>query len=102
MGAAVFYQEGRGKSAKEAFQAARDDAAWERGHGGYTGSLAEKSEFVMIAVPSGQDPEIFASDLIHDGDGRIVDKWGPAGCIDLGESDPVGLRRYLFFGWASC
>lgn len=95
MGAETFYTTAPGKSANEAFQAAREKAQYDHGHSGYTGSIAEKSSFVVIAVPEGQKPLEFAEKLIDDGDERIDDKWGPAGCIDL------GVGRYLFFGWAS-
>lgn len=95
MGAQTFFQNGRGVTAKEAFDDARDRAAWEHGHGGYTGSCAEKYEFVMIKCPENTDPMTYAEELIAKDDPRIDDKWGPAGCIKLED------MRYLFFGWAS-
>lgn len=95
MGADTFYQYGNGDTAEQAFQNAYEDACYEYGHGGYSGSLAEKDSFVMIDCPEDEDPERFAERLIHDGDDRIDDKWGPAGCIDCGRG------TYLFFGWAS-
>ncbi len=49
----------------------------------------------MIDCPEGTNPHRYAEQLVEDQDGRIDDKWGPAGCIDLGND------RYLFFGWAS-
>lgn len=96
MGAASFIQIANGKTAKEAFARAVEDAAFDHGHSGYTGTIAEKSEFVMISCPNGMDPEAFADDLLCEGDDRIDDKWGPAGCIALGGD------RWLFFGMASC
>ena len=105
MGAYDFYSEAVGKTAQEAFALAVEDAAYEHGHGGYTGTIAEKSEFVMIKLPTGQDAHRYAEQLVHGNDDRIDDKWGPAGCIDMGpEPLPRGKRkchRYLFFGWAS-
>jgi len=95
MGADVFFQDGKGATAKEAFNDARDQAAWEHGHGGYTGSLAEKYEYVMIKCPEGVNPREYADDLINNRDTRVDDKWGPAGCIKLEDN------KYLFFGWAS-
>lgn len=96
MGANTFEMESRGKTAKEAFEAARERALYDHGHAGYTGTLAEKHEFAVIAVPEGQDPREFARSLIDTDDVRVSDKWGPAGCVKLSPED------WLFFGWASC
>jgi hypothetical protein len=96
MGACTFEQYGQGKTAQEAFRRARDEAAWEHGHGGYTGTLAEKHEFVEIPVPEGENASTFANRLMDEDDERISNKWGPAGCVKTGDD------TYLFFGWASC
>lgn len=95
MGACDFWTKARGSSAKEAFDKATADARYEHGHGGYTGTIAEKDSFVTIEVPPGLDPQEYAEKLFREGDPRIDDKWGPAGCVHLGGED------YLFFGWAS-
>jgi hypothetical protein len=95
MGAQTFEQVGVGKTSKLAFKNARDEALHDYGHAGYTGSLAEKTDFVLIPLPAGKEPRIYAEELIDAGDERIDDKWGPAGCIALGDD------KYLFFGWAS-
>lgn len=95
MGACTFTDIGRGKTAVEAFANARKEAQWQYGHGGYTGSLAEKPSFVLISVPADKDPREYANELLDVGDERIDDKWGPAGCIKLDDD------KFLFFGWAS-
>jgi len=95
MGAEAFTVTASGKTAKAAFKAAQSQALYDHGHSGYTGSIAEKSEFVMIPAPPGAGALEYAEKLIDDSDERIVDKWGPAGCIDLGDG------KWLFFGWAS-
>lgn len=100
MGADVFMTRAEGKTAKDAFNNAVEHAQYESGHGGYTGTIAEKRDFTMITVPSGSKPAEYADKLIGEGDRRVDDKWGPAGCIDLGPT-PRGLREFLFFGWAS-
>lgn len=100
MGASSFMDWSKGKDNKEAFNRAVDEAAWENGHGGYTGTIAEKRNFVIISLPKEIKPddynaiEEFAWKLIEDSDSRINDKWGPAGCIKASD-------RYLFFGNAS-
>ena len=95
MGADTFIQKSSGKTAKEAFIEAQRQASYEHGHGGYTGSIAEKQSIVNIQLPKGKDAIDYAYELINNGDERIEDKWGPAGCIHI-EGD-----NYLFFGWAS-
>lgn len=95
MGADTFIQAAKGKTAQEAFASAVAEAQYQHGHGGYTGTLAQKHDFVQIAVPADKEPRAFAGELIEASDPRIDDKWGPAGCIALSD----GL--WLFFGWAS-
>ena len=94
MGACSFSCMAEGSDAKEAFGKAVEDAQYENGHGGYTGTIAEKGSFVMITCDD-PNPHAFADKLVDQGDPRIDDKWGPAGCISLGDG------KYLFFGWAS-
>ena len=47
MGAEVFYNSIKGTDANKAFIAAHEDACYEHGHGGYSGTLAEKNNFSM-------------------------------------------------------
>ena len=82
MGATDFSVKVMAKTAREAFQKAVEEAKYEYGHGGYTGTIAEKDSFQMISVPHGKDPEDYAFHLIVN-DSRVSDKWGPAGCILL-------------------
>ena len=86
---------GRGKTAKDAFASLREEALHEHGHGGYSGTIAEKRSFVMIECPIGVAPCDLADQLIENDDKRIVEKFGPAGCIRTGEG------TWFFFGWAS-
>ena len=95
MGAEQFWHTAEGKTAKEAFDKAYEQAAYDHGHSGYTGTIAEKDSFVVIQVPKGKDPSEYADELMDDNDNRIDDKWGPAGCVKLEDG------KYIFFGWAS-
>ena len=63
MGAVGFATRERGKDAQEAFRRAHDEAAWEHGHGGYTGTIAEKWGFVMARgfAGSGLTPDQYAA-----------------------------------------
>lgn len=96
MGADSFVVTSYGKTAKEAFRTAVEDALHEYGHGGYTGSIAEKHNFMMIECPKDKKPVEYAWDLVNTGDHRIDDKWGPAGCVKTSKDNV-----WVFFGVAS-
>jgi hypothetical protein len=113
MGACDFYCEEIGADAKEAFEKAVKSAQHWNGHGGYTGTIAEKecSGFRMVEMsdlPEGRDIEDRAMLYMkNEYDNREKDrdlydetsidsKWGPAGCVDMGNN------KYFFFGNASC
>ena len=96
MGADVFMITAKGSDAHNAFISAVREAQYDCGHGGYTGTIAEKDSFNIIPLKEGLEPREYAYKLIGDCDTRINSKWGPAGCFDLGGG------RYFFFGWASC
>lgn len=95
MGANTFETTATGATAKAAFDAATAQARHDYGHAGYTGTIAEKTAFTLIAVPEGEEPAAFARRLVDDCDPRVDDKWGPAGCVKIADGE------WLFFGWAS-
>jgi len=98
LGGAEFFTEGKGATVDEAFRQAREEAEYDHGHSGYTGTVAEKTEFVLIPDSEWKgkyDPMWYAGKLMRDDDSRIDDKWGPAGAIQLDKG------RWLFFGRAS-
>lgn len=83
MGANFFTAQGRHENPASAFTLARDDASWESGNGGYTGTVAEKDSYRITdtAVRWVDDARAWASevDLSHH------DKWGPAEAIPYAE-----------------
>jgi phage I-like protein len=107
-----FASEATGRTAEEAFAAAVEEARYMHGHRGYTGTIAEKSEFAVVKVPPGIDAENFIAAILGDetddeamkdcvaelSRAREIadDKWGPAACVQTGED------TFVFFGWASC
>lgn len=120
MGANEFECTARGATAEEAFDQARDQAQWDYGHRGYTGTIAEKGDFVKFDLPDGITVREFV-DLLHitygDKDQMMAksqsfpkpvretllhacdvydDKWGPAVCVEI---EP---GKFLFCGLASC
>lgn len=64
MGADNFFTQAFGRDVHEAFDNARKDAAWQYGHAGYTGTIAEKGSFVLFELPARIDPRRF-TDLLH-------------------------------------
>ena len=74
MGANTFFTRAKGNTAKDAFNAAVKEAQYEYGHRGYTGTIAEKHDFVMITCPKGIKPIECADDLINEGDDRVDNK----------------------------
>lgn len=120
MGATTFESVGQGVDLDAAFRNAHDSATYEYGHGGYSGTLAEKPGAVLFALPPGVKPREVIDQLAdggeYDDNGRTVlpaklvewyghdaeriyrtydDKWGPAVAF---EYKP---RHFLFCGWAS-
>lgn len=59
MGACDFTQVAFGKTASEAFDRAHNQATYMHGHGGYSGTLAEKHGFVEFALPPRVSAEKF-------------------------------------------
>jgi hypothetical protein len=95
MGAERFFEIVEERNASLAFTKAVKQAQYDNGHSGYTGSIAEKNDFIMIDLPEGKKVGEFAEELVDNCDERIEDKWGPAGCIRIKDG------KYLFFGYAS-
>lgn len=85
MGAETFTNLIAGTDVQDAFVRGTEEAAHEHGHGGYTGSLAEKGEYTIITHTPLVEVEAYAlaSRLIDANDPRIDDKWGPAGAIPV-------------------
>ncbi len=102
MGAEQFKTAQYAATVKEAFAAAVEQAQYDHGHSGYGGTIAEKDEYVIITDTGGrtrQEANALADQLFRDEDGRIDDKWGPAGVIRFDEPDRE--PGWLFFGYAS-
>lgn len=108
MGACDFYNVVSGKTVQEAFNDAVSQARYDKGARGYTGTIAEKHNFTMIAtVQTYDEANELRRRLMEADDERIKDKWGPAGCIEFKEQPKAasagakGTRWFMFFGWAS-
>ena len=109
MGAIEFSTTGYGLDSHDAFANARTAAAWEHGHGGYTGTIAEKTGFVVttpVVFPDVVSAKAHANDLLWARDARVDDKRGPAGAVRFIDNDPdpnapADHQAWLFFGNAA-
>ncbi|MFF0742133.1 hypothetical protein ACFYVL_17220 [Streptomyces sp. NPDC004111] len=101
MGAIEFTEKGSGPDLQTAFHNAVEDSAHQNGHGGYTGSLAEKDSVTLIdsTIRPLKEAEQLANQLIRHFDPRINDKWGPAGALEYTTDEDT--RSWIFFGFAS-
>lgn len=102
MGAQEFTEFVYGEDSPEkAFAVAVERAAWEHGHGGYTGTIAEKTGFLMVddmwagENPPTVDEALGVVDRAYEDEDHIAQgKWGPAACLTI-------KGGHLFFGYAS-
>ena len=99
MGAQQFENKVSAKSAREGFDLLVEEAQYESGHGGYTGTIAEKSDYKMVTPKTGESPEECVERCLEDDDHFCQDKWGSSACVDFGETE--GVHTFVFFGWAS-
>jgi hypothetical protein len=70
-----------------------DDARYMHGHGGYTGTFAEKDGISILSPPSGQ--EFWTTDQLDETD-TADDKWGPVAAGLIAEG------TYYLCGYCSC
>ena len=102
MGADQFNTRASGKTVNEAFAAAKEEALYESGHGGYTGTIAEKSSFKAVYLRPGESPNEAIDRCLDDEDHWCQDKWGPAAYVEVGQDPKDSTKKvYAFFGWAS-
>ena len=112
MGATTFYESIACKKTdhKKAFKYLVEASQYEYGHGGYSGTIAEKSGYSMSSKPKQIDPEEWI-ELLNDFDEDDTDqkhyyelesdfniyddKWSDALCIETN----IG---FIFCGSASC
>lgn len=89
MGAADFMQYQKGSAVADAFNDAVQEARFEHGSGGYSGTLAEKGDYVVLERSPLERSAAYAlaERLMSNDDSRIRDKWGPAGAIPVAADD---------------
>lgn len=123
MGAQTFETVAFGSDAKQAFQRAVSEACYMHGHGGYTGTIAEKHESRLFRRPEGSAVETreamgwvrtlstmaegeraeWLDEHVPEGWRDVVlraapvydDKWGPAVCMALTEQEQASLPERM-------
>lgn len=117
MGANKFQTTCNGENVVDAFAEAVRRARYDFGNAGYTGTIAEKSDFHVVDVPEGHTAQelVDVFQEFHDKNEIIPaltpligeteateaaeafdDKWGP--CVAIKVDETV----WYFAGWASC
>jgi hypothetical protein len=92
-----FVMFGRGTNAKKIFNDLVEDARFEYGSGGYSGSIAEKDGF---KIRSHTPMTRAQANAFIDRDIDQNDKWGPAFAVPIA-SKTGKVEGYMFYGWAS-
>jgi hypothetical protein len=102
MGATDFVDSVSAATATLAFERLVREARYQHGHGGYTGTIAEKAEFRIVEPRAGETPGACVDRCLSDSDHWVADKFGPAACLDTGPDPKTpGHRVFVFFGVAS-
>lgn len=72
------------------------EALYKYGHDGYTGSIAEKTNYQLISCERGiKAIERTIEECMRDENHFCQDKWGPAAAIQVDDTS------WVFFGYAS-
>ena len=127
MGAADFFQVAEGGTPTEAFTNGVESAAYDYGHAGYTGTLAEKFDVVWVKTSRlitrdeaeelfdhlnerswnyGGEPTPLPSWVINTPEelekiyDNFEDKWASAIGVEIVSTRADGKRQFAFMGWA--
>lgn len=103
MGAEFFIHRYAGENPQEALRGAIDQAQYNYGHAGYTGTIAEKIGAIPVlheTIATSLEAMDHA-EMEHFKDPRIDDKWGDEVLVIPTEEKEDGKTIYVFAGWAS-
>jgi len=101
MGACDFESRGFGKTVRDAFRSAREEAQYLYGHAGYTGTIAEKDSVIEYEVPKGITADDFIQLVRHlrfvsyDSDDVRLLEWTDERLVKLWESLDGSARRTI-------
>jgi len=88
------------KDATKAFSEASEQARYDHGHSGYTGTIAEKIGFETVSKAPIEDSKVEEWAYAYDEKHRN-EKWGRAYHVPVKDATGETIGHY-FFGWASC
>ena len=99
MGATTMGCEVPAKTGEEAiaeFHHIKEENEYECGHGGYTGTFAEKTHCLILTPPHGDEywSILELKELVDNS--KEYGKWGPAVAGRISETE------YYLYGWCSC
>lgn len=77
----------------KAFDALVSDTKFEKGHGGYTGSIAEADGLKIDRSKVYADVQ-----AVYAAIGRIAEKWGPAIAVPVGDPKDKSKQQIVFAG----
>ena len=102
---AVNQETGQAITSDKAFEACVAQAAYDHGHSGYTGTIAEKYDFVYIGTVDSLEEfrvkaAVYEFHIPENGSWPeyVDDKWGLANLVRIEDPDDP---HWVFFGWAS-
>ncbi len=99
MGAEYFDNSIPGTDPNEAFNSAVEQAQYDHGHAGYTGTIAEKDGFVVKSKTPLSDDDLKAEIEATIADN---DKWGPAFALPMADKeDKTKSAGWVFYCCAS-
>jgi hypothetical protein len=98
MGAEDFMFAVSGTDLKKLHAEAVEQALYDYGHAGYTGSIAEKPQ-VELRADGKVFPTVGEAEAFAHADQDENDKWGPAFAVAYGANGKV--EGYVLYGWAS-
>ena len=97
MGAEGVVERVEGKDYKSAYEAHRDQVAWEEGHGGYTGSIAESTGVYLNSRPLlDWDAHEEAQRAIWGGRPNDPQKWGPTAAYPIAEPTKTRTKTITY------
>jgi len=105
---------GKGMTPEKAYTTLVSDALHSAGHDPYNGTISTTEGFVTAKLHKGARLDDRIENILE---GRVpeykdIEKWGPAGCIELTGAALTKLKKgtryagtrargYIFFGWAA-
>lgn len=113
MGACTFTNTigGKGMDPNTAYKELCRQAQYDHGHDPYNGTISTTSGYVIVTVAKGRSIDKVIDEELMGGDSP-VQKWGPAGCIEMRGKALTEWKRdhglagtraraFVFFGWAA-